>query len=59
MGVTGVFAFGLENRAMPATVPIEADALVLGVYPSAFHVSWRPPPPGLRHIGALGPLGPM
>lgn len=39
----GVFAFGLTNRAMPATVPVAADALVLGVYPSAFHVAWRPP----------------
>jgi len=50
----GVFAFGLENRAMPATVPGEADALVLGVCPSAFHVSWRPPAAwGVSAFGGL------
>jgi len=50
----GVFAFGLTNRAMPATVPVEADALVLGVYPSAFHVAWRPP--AQWDAGAFGSL---
>lgn len=43
LDLTGVFPFGLAaGRCAPrATAP--ARAVVLGVYPSAFHVRWTPP----------------
>lgn len=41
----GVFPFGQPNRERPMRLPSgPVEALVVGVYPSAFHVSWSPPP---------------
>lgn len=44
--VRGVFPFGQPNLRRPMRLPSvgHARALVVGVYPSAFHVSWTPPP---------------
>lgn len=41
----GIFPFGQPNTARPVRMPtsLPADALVIGVYPSAFHVGWRAP----------------
>lgn len=41
----GVFPFGQINLERPMRLPARAvNAVVIGVYPSAFHVSWSPPP---------------
>ena len=41
----GVFPFGQVNLERQMRLPLRAvDAVVIGVYPSAFHVSWSPPP---------------
>ena len=44
--VHGTFPFGRPNTARPLRKPESGnvDALVVGVYPSAFHVAWTPPP---------------
>ena len=46
MGEHGRFPFGQPNlerhMRLPASGPVAA--LVVGVYPSAFHVAWSPPP---------------
>jgi hypothetical protein len=40
----GQFPFGQLNRVRPMRRPSgEAHALVVGVYPSAFHIAWSPP----------------
>ena len=41
----GVFPFGQVNLERPMRLPTQAvDAVVIGAYPSAFHVSWSLPP---------------
>jgi hypothetical protein len=40
----GLFPFGQPNRSRPPRLPDgDAAALVVGVYPSAFHIAWHPP----------------
>jgi hypothetical protein len=41
----GAFPFGQPNTQRPMRLPTRgpAQALVVGVYPSAFHVAWTPP----------------
>ena len=39
----GCFPFGRPNSVRPARVADRADAVVIGVYPSAWHVAWRAP----------------
>jgi uracil-DNA glycosylase len=43
----GRFPFGQPNRMRPPRYAAagRAKLLVVGVYPSAFHVAWSPPPP--------------
>lgn len=40
----GVFPFGRPNTVRPARMVRNADVVVVGVYPSAWHVAWRAPP---------------
>jgi hypothetical protein len=43
-GQFGHFPFGRPNTSRPMRLPTgTVAALVVGVYPSAFHVSWNPP----------------
>ena len=39
----GSFPFGRPNSVRPARVADRSDAVVVGVYPSAWHVGWRAP----------------
>ena len=41
----GLFPFGQPNTPRPMRLPVAHDpkALIVGVYPSAFHISWSPP----------------
>jgi len=49
-----VFPFGVPVLPCPPTVTGHRDLFVLGAYPSALHVRWRPPPEsGLRQLQAL------
>jgi hypothetical protein len=44
VGSYGTFPFGQPNRIRPMRRPSRAlEALVVGVYPSAFHIAWTPP----------------
>jgi hypothetical protein len=45
MNSFGVFPFGRPNTARPARIPNGSTArvTVVGVYPSAWHISWRAP----------------
>ena len=53
-GDLGVFPFGAANSVRPARLPIgPAQAAVVGVYPSAFHVHWAAPAHA-RNRGAKG-----
>lgn len=40
----GKFPFGLPNTERPALLPPAPRSMVVGVYPSAQHVTWTPPP---------------
>jgi hypothetical protein len=43
-GELGVFPFGQPNLVRPMRRPVgQPSALVVGVYPSAFHIAWSPP----------------
>lgn len=48
----GVFPFGLVSGRCAPREAAPAEALVLGVYPSALHVRWTPPP-GHEGVRAL------
>jgi hypothetical protein len=39
----GRFPFGQPNTVRPARMAKESDAVVIGVYPSAWHIAWRAP----------------
>jgi hypothetical protein len=52
MSAWGVFPFGKINSERPARRAAKADAVVIGVYPSAWHVRWTAPE---RH--SAGPNG--
>lgn len=43
MSNDGAFPFGRPNTERPARMVVEARAMVIGVYPSAWHVSWTAP----------------
>ena len=44
-GQFGQFPFGRPNAVRPMRMPsTTVSALVVGVYPSAFHIAWSPPP---------------
>ena len=49
----GCFPFGQPNSVRPARMVEQADAVVVGVYPSAWHVAWRAPK-GLVGAGRRG-----
>lgn len=49
----GRFPFGQPNTVRPARSPGASDAAVIGVYPSAWHVTWTAPE-RLRSLGASG-----
>lgn len=51
MNGSGCFPFGRPNTVRPARIAERSDAVVVGVYPSAWHVSWTAPP-------SLPPAGP-
>ena len=43
-GDLGTFPFGRANRIRPMRKPrTQPDALIVGVYPSAFHIAWSAP----------------
>jgi hypothetical protein len=63
----GKFPFGQLNTIRPMRTPVEGPAkvMIVGVYPSAFHVSWKAPAHlrraasnggGRRTGGLLGPV---
>ena len=62
-GELGSFPFGQPNRVRTMRRP-EGDpaALIVGVYPSAFHIAWSPPdefdprPPDLRQRPMISSL---
>ena len=39
----GLFPFGQPNTQRPPRLAERSEAFVVGVYPSAFHISWTPP----------------
>jgi hypothetical protein len=43
MSEWGCFPFGRPNTVRPARTANRSDAVVVGVYPSAWHVAWRAP----------------
>lgn len=49
----GRFPFGQPNTVRPARSPGASDAVIIGVYPSAWHVTWTAPE-RLRRPGASG-----
>ena len=54
--VCGHFPFGQPNTVRPMRRPVRpARALIVGIYPSAFHVAWSPPGTTSRRplIGSL------
>lgn len=44
MNESGAFPFGCPNYERPARMVSGASAMVIGVYPSAWHVAWTAPP---------------
>ncbi len=55
MGSFGTFPFGRPNTVRPArrATAVQARAVVVGVYPSAWHISWRAP----AYLGTAGRTG--
>lgn len=59
MSFSGVFPFGRPSTERPPRRPANgaARAFVLGVYPSALHVQWRPPRWLVGEAGVSGRVG--
>ena len=62
-GELGSFPFGQPNRVRPMRRPTgDPAALIVGVYPSAFHIAWSPPddvdprPPDVRQRPMISSL---
>ncbi len=49
----GRFPFGQPNTVRPARLAERSDAVVIGVYPSAWHIAWRAP----KELAAEGRSG--
>ncbi len=55
VGEWGCFPFGRPNTVRPARVAARPEVVVIGVYPSAWHVAWRAPEERRSRAPASGP----